>query len=68
MYREEQRLERVVQQLVQSSALEEPAVQIVTAQLDWAKAVREQVECIQREEPDRVFSIDHGGEPSAGHR
>jgi two-component system sensor histidine kinase KdpD len=57
MYREEQRLERVVQQLLQASSLEEPAARIVIAQLDWAKAVREQVECMQREAPDREFSI-----------
>ena len=57
MLREEQRLERLVHQLLQASSLEEAVFQVVPERIDWAKAVLEQVESIEREQPNREFSV-----------
>jgi PAS domain S-box-containing protein len=57
MLREEQRLERLVHQLLQATSLDQADSLVVVEKLDWEAAVREQVDCIAREEPGREFTL-----------
>ncbi|HEX2382457.1 MAG TPA: ATP-binding protein [Acidimicrobiales bacterium] len=57
MLRETHRLERLVKQLRRASSLEEAVFQVMPERLDWRQAVLDQVESIQREQPNREFSV-----------
>ena len=57
MLRETRRLERLAKQLRKASSLEEAVLQVVPERLDWGQAVRDQVENIQREQPNREFPV-----------
>ena len=57
MLRETRRLERVAKQLRRASSLEEAVLQVVPERLDWGKAVLDQIENIQREQPNREFPV-----------
>jgi len=57
MLREEQRLERLVHQLLQATSLEQVDSLVVPEALDWNAAVRAEVERIAREHPAREFSV-----------
>jgi len=57
MLRETHRLERLAKQLRRASSLEEAVLQVVPERLDWGKAVRDQIENIQREQPNREFPV-----------
>ena len=57
MLREEQRLERLVHQLLQATSLDQAAAIELTEALDWDAAVREQVEHVSRQDPTREYSV-----------
>jgi K+-sensing histidine kinase KdpD len=58
MLREEQRLERNLQQLLRATSLEQAEAAVLLEKLDWDAVVREQVEILQRQHAEREFSID----------
>jgi PAS domain S-box-containing protein len=57
MLREEQRLERLVHQLLQATSLDQSEPIVLTEALDWDAAVREQVERVSRDDPTREYSV-----------
>ena len=57
MLREEQRLERLVQQLLQATSLDHSEALMLTEALDWDTAVREQVDHVSRQDPTRHYSL-----------
>jgi len=57
MLREEQRLERLVHQLLQATSLEQTDQLALNEAVDFESLVREQVDRAQREEPTREFSV-----------
>jgi PAS domain S-box-containing protein len=57
MLREEQRLERLVHQLLQATSLDHAEALVLTDALDWDAAVREQVDHMSRHDPTREYSM-----------
>lgn len=57
MLREEQRLERLVQQLLQATSLDHSEALVLTEALDWETAVRQQVDDVSRRDPAREYSV-----------
>jgi PAS domain S-box-containing protein len=57
MLREEQRLERLVHQLLQATSLDHAEALVLTETLDWDAAVREQVDHVSRTDPTREYSV-----------
>ena len=57
MLREEQRLERLVHQLLQATSLDHSEALVLTDALDWDAAVREQVDHVSRHDPTREYSV-----------
>jgi PAS domain S-box-containing protein len=57
MLREEQRLERLVHQLLQATSLDHAENVVITEALDWDAAVREQVDRVSRQDPTREYSV-----------
>jgi PAS domain S-box-containing protein len=57
MLREEQRLERLVHQLLQATSLDQAEHLIVPETLDWSQAVHDQVDQMRRADPTREFSV-----------
>jgi PAS domain S-box-containing protein len=57
MLREEQRLERLVQQLLQATSLDHSAALVLTEALDWDAAVREKVDQARRQDPARDYTL-----------
>jgi PAS domain S-box-containing protein len=57
MLREEGRLERLVQQLLQATSLDQVERLLVPVAVDWATAAAEQVDAVRRQEPDREISL-----------
>jgi PAS domain S-box-containing protein len=57
MLREEQRLERLVQQLLQATSLDQAEHLIVPEALDWAQTVHDQVDTMRRADPTREFTV-----------
>jgi PAS domain S-box-containing protein len=57
MLREEQRLERLVHQLLQATSLDHAETLVITESVDWDAAVREQVDRVSRHDPTREYSV-----------
>jgi PAS domain S-box-containing protein len=57
MLREEQRLERLVHQLLQATSLEHADRLVVPEVLDWAARAAEQVELVRRQDPARDVEL-----------
>jgi PAS domain S-box-containing protein len=57
MLREEQRLERLVHQLLQATSLNHSETFVVAEALDWEAAVREQVDRVSRQDPTRDYTL-----------
>jgi PAS domain S-box-containing protein len=57
MLREEQRLERLVHQLLQATSLDHAEALVITDALNWDAAVREQVDLVRRQDPTREYSV-----------
>src|SRR4051794_280956 len=57
MLREEQRLERLVHQLLQATSLDHAEALVISDDFDWDAAVRGQVEHVSRHDPTREYSV-----------
>ena len=57
MLREEERLERLVHQLLQATSLDQADGLVLSVSLDWDAAVREQVERTRLQDPTREYSV-----------
>ena len=57
MLREEERLERLVHQLLQATSLDHAEGVVLTDGLDWDAAVRVQIDQVQRQDPTREYTV-----------
>jgi PAS domain S-box-containing protein len=62
MLREEERLERLVHQLLLATSLDTPDAFVITEELDWESTVRAQVDAFRREDPTHEYSVAIGTE------
>jgi len=57
MLREEQRLERLVHQLLQATSLDQAERVVFAEDVDWEASVREQLDDVRRRDPTREYSL-----------
>lgn len=62
MLREEQRLEDLVNSLLQSSQLSEAGLAVAVQPVDWAVIVKEQVDVYRAQAPGREIAVDISGD------